>query len=273
MEKLNKIKTIGEIGINHNGSLEITKKLIDAASFTGFDYVKFQKRNPDVCVPENQKGIIKDTPWGKITYLEYKYKMEFGLDEYEQIDEYCKKRNIKWFASVWDLDSAKFMTQFTEIIKIPSALITDIELLDYCSKNYTTVIMSTGMSDQCEIDTASKYSDVIMHCCAAYPAKSEDLHLNYIKYLKSHFSHEIGYSGHEEGLTTTFAACALGIDWIERHITLDHSMWGSDQRVSVEPIGMIKLIKGVRHIEKSLGKKEKRSVLECELEKRKSLRK
>ena len=273
MGELDRIKIIAEIGINHNGIIENVFKLIDAAVFSGFDYVKFQKRNPDICVPEDQKNKMKKTPWGEMTYLEYKYKMEFSREQYLMIDHYCVSKGIDWFASVWDLDSAKEMIDFCDIIKIPSALITNIELLEFCRDNYYTVIISTGMSTQEEIDRAACFADVILHCCAAYPAKSEDLFLDYILYLKDNFDQEIGYSGHEEGLTTSFAACAMGIEWLERHITLDHSMWGSDQRASIDPVGMLKLIRGVREIEKSLYGYGDREVLECELEKRESLRK
>lgn len=273
MAELNKIKIIGEIGINHNASLKTTFRIIDAAKFAGFDYIKFQKRNPNFCVPEDQKLKMKNTPWGQMTYLEYKHRMEFDKSKYNAISQYCLRKNIEWFASVWDIDSAKFMKDYSNIVKIPSALITDLELLEYCRNKFETVIISTAMSDQDEIDVAASYADVIMHCCGSYPARTEDLNLNYIHYLKDKFKKPVGYSGHEEGLSTTFATCSMGVEWIERHITLDHSMWGSDQRASIEPIGQIKLIKGIRDIEKAMGKKEKRQVLECELEKRKTLRK
>lgn len=275
MERLNKVKTIGEIGINANGDVGIAFQIIKAAAFAGFDYVKFQKRNPDKCVPEGQKSKIRQTPWGEMTYMDYKYKMEFNLEEYQQIDCFCQNNNIRWFASVWDLDSAEFMTQFTDIVKIPSALITHKGLLKYCRDNFRTVIISTGMSEEKEVSEAIDICNpsVVMHCCADYPAKSEDLNLLYMKYLRQHYGRRIGYSGHEEGLTTTFAAVAMGAEWIERHITLDHSMWGSDQRASIDPIGMIKLIKGIRDIESAMNGYGERKVLDCEKSKRESLRK
>lgn len=276
MIKYNKIKTIAEIGINANGSIDIAKQLIKWAAISGFDYVKFQKRNPDKCVPEAEKNKIKSTPWGEMTYIEYKKKIEFERKEYDEIDKYCKLNNIGWFASAWDLDSAEFLKDYCDIIKIPSALVTDDTLIKYCKNNFDKIIISTGMSTEEEINKAIVICepDVIMHCCAAYPAKSEDLNLNYITHLKEKYKNSIiGYSGHEEGLTTTFAAAAFGIEWIERHITLDHTMWGSDQRASLEPIGMIKLIKGIREIEKALGTDEDRIILDCELSKRESLKK
>ena len=269
------IKVIAEIGINHNADIKIAKKLIDIAVIAGFDYVKFQKRNPDKCVPKEQKKVKRDTPWGKIEYINYKHRLEFGIDEYREINRYCKEREIGWFASAWDIDSAEFLKEFCDIVKIPSPLITDLELLKYCRDNFKTVIISTGMSFEFEIERAVKAGnpDVIMHCNSSYPAKISELRLQYIKWLKDKYpDRDIGYSGHEFGLTTTMAAVAVGAEWIERHITLDRMMWGSDHLSSVEPIGMIKLIKGIRDIEKSLTGYGERDILDSELEKRKSLR-
>ncbi len=276
-----KIKTIAEIGINHNGSIDIAKKLIDIACLSGFDYVKFQKRNPDVCVPEHQKNIIRDTPWGKMTYLEYKHKIEFGKKEYDEIDLYCDKKGIKWFASIWDKDSADFMTQYTDITKIPSALITDKELSFYARLHFDNLIISTGMSTEEEIENCINRCspDIIMHTNSTYPSPLNELNLNYINWLKDkyitegHRSPEIGYSGHEYGLVTTFAAVALGATWIERHVTLDRTMWGSDHVASVEPAGMMKLIKGIRDIENALGTKSPRQLFPSEINKLKTLRK
>ena len=276
-----KVKTIAEIGINHNGSLDTTKKLIDWVCLSGFDYVKFQKRNPDICVPEHQKNVMRDTPWGKMTYLEYKHKIEFGKEEYDEIDRYCKEKGIKWFASVWDSDSVNFMSQYNDITKIPSALITDKELPLYAREKFNKLIISTGMSTEEEIEQCVRNCcpDIIMHTNSAYPSPLNELNLNYINWLKEKYKKEhrlphiqIGYSGHEYGLVTTFAAVALGATWIERHVTLDRTMWGSDHVASVEPAGMMKLIKGIRDIEKSLGTLEPRKILGSELSKRKSLR-
>jgi N-acetylneuraminate synthase len=273
---------IAEIGINHNGSLEVAKKLIDIASVAGCDSVKFQKRNPDICVPEDQKGIMRSTPWGEMTYLEYKHRIEFGEEEYDQIDLYCKHRDIKWSASAWDLDSLKFLRNFDiPYIKIPSALLTNDELLleskelDDESKP-AKIILSTGMSTIEEIDHAvsilrgSDYA--LLHCNSSYPAPNEDLNLNCIKSLKERYNCEVGYSGHEFGLTTTIASICMGATIVERHITLDRTMWGTDQMCSVEPHGLIKLVKGIRELELALGDGNK-IVTEKEQEIKNKLRK
>ena len=267
------VKIIGEIGINHNGDLELCKKLIDSAVLAGCDYVKFQKRNPDVCVPEEQKSKPKSTPWGDMTYLEYKYKVEFGKEEYDEIDRYCKEKGIGWFASVWDKDSVDFMANYGSITKIPSALITNKELVQYAREKFDYLIISTGMSTEDEVEEAVMISnpDVIMHTNSTYPSPIEELNLEYIHWLKK-YGVEVGYSGHEYGLVTTFATIPMGVTWIERHITLDRTLWGSDQVASVEPAGLMKLVKGVRDIEKSLGGYGPRVLLNSELSKRESLR-
>ena len=268
-----KIKIIAEIGINHNGSLSLCKKIIDSAVLAGCDYVKFQKRNPDVCVPEEQKLKPKSTPWGDMTYLDYKHKIEFGKNEYDEIDRYCKEKGIGWFASVWDSDSVNFMSQYTDITKIPSALITHKEFPQYARENFSKLIISTGMSTEEEIEQCIKQCnpDVIMHTNSTYPSPINELNLEYIHWLKK-YGKEVGYSGHEYGLVTTFATIPMGVTWVERHITLDRTMWGSDQIASVEPSGLFKLVKGVRDIEKALGGDAKRVLLQSELLKRKSLR-
>lgn len=275
-----KIKIIGEIGINHNGSLDLAKKLIDVASVAGCDYVKFQKRNPDVCVPEEQKTKIKDTPWGKMSYLDYKHKTELGKWEYDEISKYCKEKGIGWFASVWDKDSVDFMSNYKTngkiIMKIPSALIVNDELVKYAREKSDYLMISTGMSNEDEIEHCVNICnpDLIFHTNSTYPSPIEQLNLGYIKWLKSKYKNtEIGYSGHEFGLVTTYGAIMLGATWVERHITLDRAMWGSDQMASVEPTGLIKLIKGIRDLEISTTKgNEARIVFESELIKRKSLR-
>jgi N-acetylneuraminate synthase len=270
-----KTTIIGEIGINHNGSVKLAKQLIDLAKVARMDYVKFQKRTPEICVPDAQKNIIKSTPWGEMTYLDYKHKIEFWKNEYDEINDYCNFHNIKWTASVWDIPSCEFMRQYTDIIKIPSALITDIELLKCARKLYNILIISTGMSTEEEIEKAINIGnpDIIMHTNSSYPAKYENLNLEYITWLKDKYPNKtIGYSGHEYGLTTTFAAVALGATWIERHITLDRTMWGSDQIASVEKTGCIKLVDGIRSIEKSMKGYGNRIISEDEYIKRKSLR-
>ena len=268
------VKIIAEIGINHNGNINICKKIIDSAVLAGCDYVKFQKRNPDVCVPENQKNKPKSTPWGEMTYLEYKHRVEFGKEEYDEIDRYCKEKNIGWFASVWDKDSVDFISQYNKISKIPSALITNKDLCEYARKQFDCLIISTGMSTEEEIEEAVKNCspDVIMHTNSTYPSPIKELNLNYITWLKNKYNKEVGYSGHEYGLVTTFATVPLGVTWIERHITLDRTMWGSDHVASVEPGGLFKLVKGIRDIEKAMGKLGSRQILLSELEKRKTLR-
>ena len=273
---MSKTNIIAEIGINHNGDIEIAKKLINIAAFAGCDYVKFQKREPDICVPDEQKSIIKETPWGKMTYLDYKKKIEFGKDEYEEIANYSNSVGIKWFASVWDKPSVDFCSNMTGIGKIPSALINDVELIAYARSKFDTLLLSTGMSTENEIEKAFKICkpDVIFHTNSTYPSPIQELNLNYIKWLKEKYQNtQIGYSGHEFGLVTTYAAVALGASWIERHVTLDREMWGSDQKSSVEPTGVIKLVNGIRSIELSLGKSEPRVLLESEKIKKNSLRK
>lgn len=273
---MQKTKIIAEIGINHNGDLQIAKDMIDVASVAGCDYVKFQKRNPDVCVPEKQKSVLKDTPWGRMKYIDYKKRIEFGYDEYKELFSYSKDRKIGCFASVWDKDSVDFMRQFTSIAKIPSALITDIDLCIYARMHFDTLIISTGMSCEEEIEICVEECDpdVIMHTNSTYPSPIEELNLNYINWLKQKWVNKtIGYSGHEYGLVSTFAAVVLGSEWVERHITLDRTMWGSDQMASVEPIGLMKLIKGIRDIEASMGSSAPRKLYESEKLKRESLRK
>jgi|TARA_Y100000310_G_scaffold167445_1_gene167196 sialic acid synthase SpsE len=268
-------KLIAEIGINHNGSLDIAKKLIDVAKVAGCDFVKFQKRTPDICVPEHQKNKIRSTPWGDMKYIDYKKKIEFEKQEYDEIDEHCSKAGVQWFASVWDTESVKFLTQYSSIVKIPSALITNDELVIAARKNFKTLIISTGMSTENEIEHAVKIGkpDVIMHTNSSYPSDVNELNLNYILHLKNKYSNiDIGYSGHEYGLYTTVATVPMGAKWIERHITLDRRMWGSDHSSSVEPNGLFKLVMAVRNVEKAMGPGGPRKLYRSELEKRKSLR-
>ncbi len=260
--KNNPVYIIAEIGINHNGDLDIAKKLIDIAKVAGCDAVKFQKRNPDVCVPEHQKSVERDTPWGRMTYLDYKYKVEFGKKEYDIIDAYCKEREIDWSASPWDIDSLNFLNTYSlPFIKIPSALLTDIELIKLSAKTNKKIIISTGMSTIDEIDksvNAIKQANpncdlAVLHCNSSYPAPNEDLNLNCIQTLKEKYKCTVGYSGHEFGLTTTIASVCMGAKIIERHITLDRTMWGTDQMCSVEPQGLIKLVRGVKELSLALG--------------------
>lgn len=252
---------IGEIGINHNGDLQKAKDLIKIASSAGFSAVKFQKRNPIKSTPGHQKSKQKDTPWGKMSYLEYKFKIEFNKKEYDEIDFYCKQNNIEWSASPWDIDSAIFLQKYNlPWVKIASASLTNLDLLNYCSDNFKKIIMSTGMSTEKEVEKAYKILTknnidvVVLHCNSEYPTPPDKVNLNYINTLKSKFpKSDIGYSGHEYGLTTTICSVAMGARYVERHITLDKTMWGSDQMVSVEPHGMFKLCRGIRELELALG--------------------
>jgi len=249
---------IGEIGINHNGSLEIAKKLIYRAKDAGMDAVKFQKRTPEICVPEHQRSLLRETPWGLITYLEYRYKMEFGQKEYKEIDRYCKELGIDWFASSWDMPSLAFMEQFNPVThKLPSALLTDHELLRAFKATANPLIISTGMSTLDEIQTAmdilGEDNLILCHTTSSYPCPPEELNLRMIGTLKSMYRCPIGYSGHEVGLVPSAVAVALGACLVERHITLDRAMWGSDHAASVEPQGMEQLVKYIRVTEAGLG--------------------
>ncbi len=254
---------IAEIGINHNGDLELAKRLIDAAVLAGCDAVKFQKRTPELCVPLQQRDLLRETPWGLITYMEYRKRIEFGEAEYREIDRYCRERNIIWFASCWDIPSVDFLRQFDiPCYKIPSAALTDDELLRYVHKVGKPVILSTGMSTMEQIRRAVSLLDterlLIAHCTSTYPCKPEELNLRVIQTLRQEFDCPIGYSGHEVGLQTTYAAVVVGACFVERHITLDRAMWGSDQAASVEPHGFARLVRDIRVIEKAMGDGVKR---------------
>ena len=249
---------VAEIGVNHNGNLEIAKKMIDAAVHAGVDAVKFQKRTPEVSTPLEQQKQMRETPWGYITYLEYRRKVEFGEAEYREIDRYCKKRNISWFASVWDEPSGDFLERFhTPAYKIPSAALTEHNLLRHLRKTGKPLILSTGMSTLEQIKAAVAVLGtedlVITHATSTYPCDSAELNLRMIGTLRETFPCPIGYSGHEVGLVTSVVAVALGACMIERHLTLDRAMWGSDQSASVEPGGFERFVKYVRVTEAALG--------------------
>lgn len=253
---------IAEIGINHNGDLEIAKKLIDTAVSAGCNAVKFQKRTPELCVPEDQKNLMRETPWGVMTYFEYKKKIEFGEREYREINDYCIEKEITWFASCWDIPSVDFMDKLDPACyKIASASLTDDALLKHINNKGRPIILSTGMSTIEEIRHAVSLLEnnrlLISHTTSTYPCKPEELNLLMIRTLKKEFKCPIGYSGHEVGLQTTLAAVVLGANFIERHITLDRAMWGTDHSASVEPPGLIRLIRDIRIIEKALGNGEK----------------
>ena len=277
IEENHPVFIIAEIGINHNGDLNTAKKLIDAASRAGCDAVKFQKRTPELCVPENKKNVPRETPWGTINYIDYRHKVEFDEHQYLEIDKYCKQKNIAWFASCWDIPSVDFIEKFnTPCYKIPSAKITDKKLVKHIASKGKPVILSTGMSTMKEIrnvvDILGNIPLLIAHCTSSYPCKIDELNLNMIKTLKKEFNVPVGYSGHEVGLQTTYAAIALGACFIERHITLDRSMWGSDQAASIEPWGFMRLVRDIRIIEKAMGDGIKK-VYESEIPTKNKLRK
>lgn len=249
---------IAEIGINHNGNVDIAKRLIAVAKAVGCDAVKFQKRNPEKCVPADQRDRMRETPWGYISYMDYRNRIEFGEAEFQQIDQYCREHDIAWFVSCWDADSVEFMRSFdVPCIKIPSACLTDRELLESCRNSGVPLILSTGMSTLDQIDAAVSILGterlLLAHCTSAYPCADKELNLRMIPRLRELYTCPVGYSGHEVGVATSVAAVALGASFIERHITLDRAMWGSDQAASVEPVGMSRLIKDLRAIELALG--------------------
>ncbi len=250
---------IAEIGINHNGSLAIAKALIDEAVTAGCDAVKFQKRTPELCVPKEQRLQERDTPWGRMTYIDYRYKVEFNQSDYEAIDAYCKNKGIDWFASCWDEESVDFIEQFNPpVYKMASASLTDHNLIRKVKNTGRPYMLSTGMSTMDEIENTTNefglYKVMIAHSTSAYPCAVDELNLFMIKTLQDKYPDTpIGYSGHETGLAPSLVAAALGATFIERHFTLDRAMWGSDQAASVEPQGMHRLVRDIRDLEKSLG--------------------
>jgi N-acetylneuraminate synthase len=272
-----RVYVIAEIGINHNGDLDIAKRMIDAAVHAGADAVKFQKRTPDVATPPDQKNQMRETPWGYISYLEYRYKVEFNLDQYREIDRYCRERKIDWMVSVWDEPSVDFMEQFdTPAYKIPSASLTDFNLIRKARAAGRPLILSSGMSTIRQIkkgiEVAGGENLVLMHCTSTYPCEPEELNLRMVETLRREFPDlPIGYSGHEVGLVPTAVAVAFGACMVERHLTLDRAMWGSDQAASVEPSGFERLVKYIRVTEASLGDGVKR-VYDSELGSMKKLR-
>jgi len=250
---------IAEIGINHNGDLNVAKQMIDAAVHAGVDAVKFQKRTPDVATPPDQQTQMRETPWGYITYLDYRYKVEFSEEQYCEIDQHCKEKGITWLVSVWDQPSVDFMEKFdTPAYKIPSASLTDHRVIQKARATGKPLILSTGMSTIEQIrqgvKIAGKDNLVLMHCTSTYPCEPEELNLRMVEALRREFpTIPIGYSGHEVGLVPSSVAVALGACMVERHLTLDRAMWGSDQAASVEPGGFERLVKYIRVSEAALG--------------------
>lgn len=278
ISKNSPIFIIAEIGVNHNGSLENAKKMIDMANICGVDAVKFQKRTPEICVPDHRKNLIYETPWGDIPYLDYKKKVELGEDEYIKIDYYCKhEKKMIWFASPWDIPSVDFLEKFNiPCYKIASAKLTDRGLLEKVSKLNKPIFLSLGMSTEEEIDKAVNILKdnqlILLHCNSSYPAQDSELNLNYIQTLKKKYpNYIIGYSGHEHGITASLIAAEMGAKVIERHITLDRAMWGSDQAASIEFSGLRRLSRDLRKIEVWKGDGVKR-VTEAEKKVREKLR-
>ncbi len=254
---------IAEIGINHNGEVEIAKQLIDVAKDAGADAVKFQKRTIDLVFSKEMLDSPRESPWGT-TQRAQKEGLEFGLKECQEIDAYCKKKRIEWFASAWDLESQKFLQQFDcKYNKIASAMIVYEDLLKEVASEKKHTFISTGMTEFEQIDRAVEIFRKagcpfeLMHCVSTYPMDDEDANLNCIKTLRDRYQCDVGYSGHEVGLAVSYAAAALGITSLERHITLDRAIYGSDQAASVEPAGFQQLVGAVRKIEKAMGNRNK----------------
>lgn len=248
---------VGEIGINHNGDLNVARRLVDVAAVAGANAVKFQKRTVDVVYTADELARVRENPFGA-TNGDLKRGLEFGLDQYRALDRYCKEKSIAWFASCWDEASVDFVEQFAPpAYKIASASLTDDALLRHHRQTKRPIILSTGMSTLPQVDRAVEVLGtqdlVILHTTSAYPAKVNDLNLKMIATLRERYRVPVGYSGHEVGLASSFAAVALGACMVERHITLDRAMWGTDQAASVEPQGLMKLVRDIRVIEESLG--------------------
>ena len=253
-----------EIGLNHNGDIATCPQLIDEAVEPGADAVKSHKRTPTVCTPRDQWDVERDTPWGRMTYIDYRHRIEFGVDEYRVIDQYSRDKGIQWFASPWDVASVEFLNDFdVPAHKIASACLTDDDLLRAVRAYGRTVILSTGMSTSAQIrhavEVLGSNNVILCHATSTYPAANDELNLRMIETLATEFPNvPIGYSGHERGLQTTVAAAALGASFLERHITLDRTMWGSDQAASLEPAGLSRLVRDVRVVEEALGDGVKR---------------
>jgi N-acetylneuraminate synthase len=269
---------IAEIGINHNGDIELAKKLINTAVQAGCDAVKFQKRTPEICVPEKMKTIMRETPWGLMTYLDYKKKIEFNEKEYDLIESYCKQKGIAWSASAWDLESLRFLDKYNlPFNKVASALATHLEFLNEVAKRKTLTYVSVGMCDYKDIDAIVKifrsYSCplVLMHTISTYPAQDKDLNLKMIQTISDKYNLPVGYSGHESSVSPSVVAASLGAVAIERHITLDRSMWGTDHSASLEPSGLNQLVGAIRKVPIVLGDGVKK-IIEGELEAAKKMR-
>lgn len=270
---------IAEIGINHNGDMQIAKRLLDAAYACEWDCAKFQKRTPDLAVPEAQKQVPRETPWGTMPYIEYKKRVEFEKAEYDEIDNYCRQKPMDWSASPWDIPSLEFLLQYDiPFIKIPSAMNTNEEMIKKACESGKPVIISEGMSELDEMDKTvswlEKYSNgdyIICHTNSTYPSPNKELNLRLIPEMKKRYNCLVGYSGHEANLEPSVIAAVLGACVIERHVTLSHEMWGSDQKASLEVQAMSLLRKRITSSLETLGTGEKK-LYESEMKKRKELR-
>lgn len=252
------VYVIGEIGLNHNGDVEIAKQLVDVAADAGAQAVKFQKRTPEISTPLAQRDQIRQTPWGEMTYLEYRYRVEFSREQYEEVARHAAARGLAWFASPWDVPSVAFLEDLGVVThKVASASVTDLELLRALAATGKPVILSTGMSTIEQIDAAVETLGtdrlVMMHATSTYPLPPEEANLRMITTLRERYGVPVGYSGHERGLQISLAAVALGAVTVERHITLDRTMWGSDQASSLEPSGLQHLVRDIRIIEQAMG--------------------
>ena len=254
---------IGEIGLNHNGDVAIAKKLMDVAADAGAQAVKFQKRTPEIATPEHMKATPRETPWGTMTYLEYRYRVEFEKPEYTEIAAYAAEKGLDWFASPWDEPSVDFLEEMgVPAHKVASASLTDLGMLRRLAATGKPIILSTGMSTIEQIDKAVETLGTtnlhLMHATSTYPLPAEEANLRMIHTLRERYGVPVGYSGHEPGLQISIAAVALGAVSVERHITLDRTMWGSDHAASLEPKGFESLIRDIRIIEQALGDGVKR---------------
>jgi N-acetylneuraminate synthase len=253
------VYVIAEIGLNHNGSVDLAMELIDVAADSGAQAVKFQKRTPDISTPEHMKSTLRETPWGTMTYLDYRYRVEFSREQYVEIGDYATLRGLDWFASPWDEPSVHFLEDLNVVAhKIASASVTDLEMLRTLSATGKPIILSTGMSTLEQIDRAVAVLDpeklIILHATSTYPLPPEEANIRMIPALQLRYPGiPIGYSGHERGLQISIAAVALGAVAVERHITLDRTMWGSDHAASLEPQGFEHLIRDIRVVGEAMG--------------------
>ncbi|MDM4763365.1 N-acetylneuraminate synthase family protein [Galbitalea sp. SE-J8] len=257
------VYVIAEIGLNHNGDVELAKRLIDVAADAGAQAVKFQKRTPAISTPEHMKSVLRETPWGTMTYLEYRYRVEFDREQYVEIGDHATMRGLDWFASPWDEEAVDFLEDLGVVAhKVASASVTDLPLLERLAATGKPIILSTGMSTLAEIDAAVRTFDpenlVLLHATSTYPMPAEEANLRTIETLRGRYGVPVGYSGHEPGLQISIAAATLGAVAVERHITLDRTMWGSDHAASLEPQGLAHLVRDIRIIEQALGDGVKR---------------